>query len=118
MNRVHIEAHFVFINKPSTTASSCCEGKSAVSGNHFSFFFKKNLNASRPSEHPPVRGENVKTFLRTRWDHRLQIQNLFIAFIRVPRWYDGGSNIGSAGRRKKRIIGPGRARRKMNRVHI
>ena len=25
-------------------------------------FFKKNLNASRPSEHPPVRGENVKTF--------------------------------------------------------
>ena len=24
--------------------------------------FKKNLNAPRPSEHPPVRGENVKTF--------------------------------------------------------
>ena len=23
---------------------------------------KINLNASRPSEHPPVRGENVKTF--------------------------------------------------------
>ena len=23
-------------------------------------FSKKNLNASRPSEHPPVRGENVK----------------------------------------------------------
>ena len=23
---------------------------------------KKNLNASRPSEHPPVRGENIKTF--------------------------------------------------------
>ena len=37
---------------------------------------KKNLNASRPSEHPPVRGENVKTF--SRWDHRLQIQNLFM----------------------------------------
>ena len=35
--------------------------------------FKKNLNASRPSEHPPVRGENVKTFRR---DHRLEIQNL------------------------------------------
>ena len=34
-------------------------------------FFNKNLNASRPSEHPPVRGGNVKTF---RWDHRLQIQ--------------------------------------------
>ena len=44
---------------------------------------KKNLNAPRPSEHPPVRGENVKTF---RWDHRPQIQNLFIAFKQVPRW--------------------------------
>ena len=30
---------------------------------------KKNQNAPRPSEHPPVRGENDKTF---RWDHRLQ----------------------------------------------
>ena len=29
---------------------------------------KQNLNASRPSEHPLVRGENVKTF---RWNHRL-----------------------------------------------
>ena len=48
------------------------------------FFFKKKLNASRPSEYPPVRGENVKTF---RWDHRLQIQiNLFVTFERVPRW--------------------------------
>ena len=28
------------------------------------------MNPSRPSEHPPVRGENAKTF---RWDHRLQI---------------------------------------------
>ena len=28
-------------------------------------------------------GKNVKTF---RWDHRLQIQNLFMAFKRVPRW--------------------------------
>ena len=26
-------------------------------------------NASRPSEHPPVRGENIKTF---RWDHKLR----------------------------------------------
>ena len=33
------------------------------------------MNASRPSEHPPVRGENVETF--SRWDHRLQIQNFF-----------------------------------------
>ena len=46
-------------------------------------FLKKHLNASRPSEHPPVRGENVKTF---RWDHRPQIQNLFMAFKRVPLW--------------------------------
>ena len=29
---------------------------------------RENMDASRPSEHPPVRGENVKTF---RWDHRL-----------------------------------------------
>ena len=36
-------------------------------------FLKKNLNAPRPSEHPPVRGNNIKTF---RWDHRLQIQPL------------------------------------------
>ena len=42
---------------------------------------KKNQNAPRPSEHPPVRGGgNVKTF---RWDQRLQIQNLFMAFKRV-----------------------------------
>ena len=37
-------------------------------------YLKKNLNASRSSEHPPVRGKDVKTF---RWDHRLQIQNLY-----------------------------------------
>ena len=41
------------------------------------------LNASRPSEHFPVRGGNFKTF---RWDHRLQIQNLFMSFKWVPRW--------------------------------
>ena len=33
---------------------------------------KKNLNAPRPCEHPPVREKNVKMF---RWDCRLQIQN-------------------------------------------
>ena len=48
-------------------------------------FLKKNLNASRPFEHPPVGGENVKTF---RSDHTLQIQNLFMAFKRVPRWQE------------------------------
>ena len=30
---------------------------------------------------PQSRGKNVKTF---RWDHRLQIRNLFMAFKRVP----------------------------------
>ena len=49
---------------------------------------EKNLYASRPSEHPPVRGENVKTF---RWEHRLQRHNLFMAFKGLPY----GSNIGS-----------------------
>ena len=43
---------------------------------------KKNQNAPRPPEHPPVRGGNAKTF---RWNHRLQIQNLFMAFKRVPQ---------------------------------
>ena len=46
-------------------------------------YLKKNLNASRPSDHAPVRGGNIKTF---RWDHGLQRQNLFMAFKRVPRW--------------------------------
>ena len=46
------------------------------------FCLKKNLNASGPTKHPSVRGENVKTF---RWDHRLQKQNLFMAFKQVPR---------------------------------
>ena len=38
-------------------------------------YFKKNLNASRLSEHPPVRGENVKTF---RWDHCSKKSVLYI----------------------------------------
>ena len=37
--------------------------------------YKEKSNASRPSEHPPVRGRNVKTF---GWDHRLQMQNLLL----------------------------------------
>ena len=36
------------------------------------------MNASRPSEHPPVRGVNVITF---RLDHGLQVQNLFCYHI-------------------------------------
>ena len=46
-------------------------------------YSKKNQNAPRPSEHPPVRGKNVKTF---RWDHRLQIRNLFMALKLIPLW--------------------------------
>ena len=46
-------------------------------------FLKKNLNAPRSSEHPPVRRENVKTFI-IRWYHRLQRHNniFFMAFIK------------------------------------
>ena len=43
---------------------------------------EKNLNAFTPSEHPPVRGKNVETF---RWDHRLQRQNIYMAFIPLRR---------------------------------
>ena len=50
----------------SATACRCREKRS----------LKKNLNASGPSEHPPVRGKNVKTF--SGWVYRLQRQNLFI----------------------------------------
>ena len=38
----------------------------------FSCLKKRKLDASRPSGHPPIREENVKTF---RWDHRLQRLN-------------------------------------------
>ena len=42
------------------------------------------MNASRPSEDPPVRGENVKTF--SRWDNSMRIiQNLSMALKWVPR---------------------------------
>ena len=52
--------------------------------------FEENLNASRPSEPPPFKGENVRTF----WcDHRLQI-------YKTSSWHsngfpDDGSNSGS-----------------------
>ena len=48
-------------------------------------FLKKNSIASRPSEHTPSQGEKIKTFW---WDNRLQIQNLFMPFKRVSRWYN------------------------------
>ena len=50
--------------------------------------FTGNLNASRHSEHPPVREKNVKTF---KWNHGLQIQNL----SRYLNGFPDGSNIGS-----------------------
>ena len=54
---------------------------------------KKHLNASRPSEHPPVRGKNVKTF---RWDHRPQLQNLLLNSV------CSSSKINYSGRRCQR----------------
>ena len=49
--------------------------------NSTNIVLKKNLNASRPSEHSQSGGEMFKTF---RWDHRLQIiQNLYMAFKRA-----------------------------------
>ena len=43
----------------------CCDnfGQIMMKG-----FMNKNLNASRPSEHLPVRGKIIKTF---RWNHSL-----------------------------------------------
>ena len=32
---------------------------------------KNSLNASKPSEHPPDRGKNVKTFNKSRRDHKI-----------------------------------------------
>ena len=78
--------------KPSMRSILCHEGSSHLSPVLAHDFFiaiqiqylKKNQNASRPSEYPPVRGgQVVKTF---RWDQRLQIQNLSMAFKRIPRW--------------------------------
>ena len=46
----------------------------------------KNMNASRPPEHPPVRGENVKTF--SRWDHnRLQKTKPVVSHIQRTGMY-------------------------------
>ena len=57
------------------------------------FFFPDGVSTEKseriycgPSEHPPVRGGNVKTFTLGRWDPRLQIQKLLMAFKRVPLW--------------------------------
>ena len=42
---------------------------------------RKILNASRPSEHPPARGEKMSKRIG---GIRLQIRNLLMAFKRVP----------------------------------
>ena len=47
----------------------------------FDCCLRKNQNAPGRYEHPPVKGENVKTF---RWDHnRLQIQNVVSHIQRI-----------------------------------
>ena len=51
---------------------------------------KENLNVSIDLLSIPVRGKILK---RLGWDHRLQIQNLFMAFKRVPRWEEHWVNV-------------------------
>ena len=63
--------------------------KNMVGVNLMSTVSKKNLHASRPSEHPPVWGGNVKTF---RWDHRLQYKTSSWHLNGFP---DGSNIIGS-----------------------
>ena len=62
---VAVTCYFLKKNLNATTAEQ--------SKKFFSCLKKIKLDASRPSGHPPVKEENVKTF---RWDHnRLQRQN-------------------------------------------
>ena len=58
---------------------------------YYIYILKKKQNTPIPSEHPPVRRKNGKTF---RWDQRLQIPNLFMAFKHL-NGFPYGSNIGS-----------------------
>ena len=46
--------------------------------------FKENQNTPRPSEHPPVTGGKMSKRLGE--IKRLQIQNLFMAFKKIPRF--------------------------------
>ena len=55
-------------------------GKSATDGMGYAAYFVIRTRLDLLSI-PQLGGKNVKTF---RWDHRLQIQNLFMAFERVP----------------------------------
>ena len=54
------------------------------------WILKKNQNAPRPSEHPPVRGKKMSK--RLGGIIGCKYKNLFMAFKRVPLY---GSNIGS-----------------------
>ena len=61
--------------------------------------FKENLNASRPSKHPPVRGEHVKTF---RWD--LCVCVFFPSILDIK--FVGRTSRGHTGGRSHRIFNP------------
>ena len=45
-----------------TIAVSSSNGEDVVRFPLSGWCLKKNMNASRPSDHPPVRGENIRTF--------------------------------------------------------
>ena len=83
--------HFLHLNIMAVSCVCVCVSSVLRNNSTKKYNFKipgssvcmKILNASRPSEHPPLRGENVKTFIR--WDHRQQRQNLFMTFKRFPR---------------------------------
>ena len=65
--------------QPKKPVSFLWSSLAAINSNcSFTCTLKKNMNASRPSEHSSVRDKNVKTF---RWDNRLQSQNLFMTFV-------------------------------------
>ena len=68
---------YIYISKGGTGSAS-----SHRKGLIFSVFKEKIRTHLDLLSIPRLWGENVKTF---RWDQRLQIQNLFMAFKQVPR---------------------------------
>ena len=54
--------HIPVCETPELPESSKKNMKASRHSEHGPVSLKENLNASRPSEHPPIRGENVKTF--------------------------------------------------------
>ena len=50
------------------------------------FFFKKNLSASRPSEHPTQEEKCQNALFLGGIIERLQRQNILMALKRIPRW--------------------------------